>query len=414
MSKSVEALDPLPGAGQSAAPLLLASFLVSQADGALMVGLPYLSLSMGGTASQVGLVGGLMRLCYVIGLLTGRHLLDRAALGWIAVCGCCGLAATTLVMPSMPTLGPLFGVVALYGLATALFWPPLVGLLFAGHQGQALNRRLGQFNVAWSAGMVTGPWLGGELFGLAPGLAFWASVGMFAAAGVCLAPVARTSGRGASAQRSGGAVEESSTAKCDDRTILFHRMAQVSLIGGYLVLGLLRYQLPNLAKELEIGSATFGRVGTVLSLSLAAAFYLLGRAARWHYLGWLFWGGQVVMAASLLVLLRAANAYHMTWCVLVAGQGIGLVYSSHLYYGSSASGHRALVMTRHEVLLSLGFLLGAYGGGLIADQSNNRALYAVGFVVILAGVAVQVGMWLLAGGRWGKGQGNGRATDLPQ
>ena len=60
-------------------------------------------------------------------------------------------------------------------------------------------------------------------------------------------------------------------------------------------------------------------------------------------------------------------------------------------------------MTRHEVLLSIGFLLGAYGGGLIADYNGNRALYAVAFAVILTGVAIQVGMRLLADGQGGDG-----------
>ena len=394
---------------------MLAAALVSIADGALMVGLPFLTLSLGGSPSQVGLVGGLPRLLYVIGLLLGRPLLDRFDLRLIAVCGCLGLGATTLAMPTASSLGPLFVAVALYGVATSLFWPPLVGLLFAGYRGRSLNRRLGQFNMAWSGGMVAGPWLGGELYTRAFGLPFWAAAVMFALAALGILFFLRYSIRApASLSLSTDEAQTSATHAPDERTRVFHRMARLALISSYLVLGLLRYQLPNLSQELEINEATFGRIGTVLSLSLAVAFFLLGRASGWHYRAWLLWLGQAVMAGSLLILLLAASAWHLTICVLIAGQGIGLMYTSHLFYGSSAGSNRARVMTMHEVLLSIGFLLGAYGGGLIADATGNRALYGVACGAILIGVAAQVGVWLLATGRSGSGGAPGGRRAAPE
>lgn len=390
------------------AALLIAAALISVSEGALFVGLPFLTLHLDGTASQVGLVGGLMKLAYVVGLLGTRRGSARFEMRSVAFLGCAGLAASAAMLAGASTYRLVLYGAAAYGLATSLFWPPIVGLLSVGLHGMALNRRLGRFNFAWSAGMLIGPAIGGVLFTLAPRWPFVFVAGCNLLAGVLVFSVAARKPRAAPAPPARELPGETGErTESIDRPGTFLRMARVALLMGYVVTGLLRYQLPILARDMRISEATFGLIGACLSASLVAAFVVLGRLGTWHNRKVLLWAGQVLMAACLLVPVVASAAWQLVACMLVVGPGIGLSYASHLFYRTSSGSDRAEGMTAHEVLLSVGFLLGAFGGGLVAEWTGNRWLYLVGTAVVLLGVAIQMALWW--GGRNGVESGSRRA-----
>ena len=75
--------------------LLISAALISVSEGALFVGLPFLTLHLDGTASQVGLVGGLMKLAYVVGLLGTRRGSARFEMRSVAVMSSSGLPSNS-------------------------------------------------------------------------------------------------------------------------------------------------------------------------------------------------------------------------------------------------------------------------------------------------------------------------------
>lgn len=404
--------DPEKRRTQPANLLLVASALISVSEGALFIGLPFLVIHFGGTPQQVGLVGAVNKVLYVAGLLGARRVGKRFNLFASSAVGCIGLAVSALgISRSCDFAGVLFWSAG-YGLATALFWPPVVGLLSRGLHSAALNRRLGRFNLAWSGGMLMGPWIGGLLFESGPAMPFcFAAVCNAGAALLVVVASGRSSPRQDAPIQSNKGAEPPPVAHMDGDHATYLRMARVALISGYMVIGVLRYQLPNLAVEMRISEATFGLIGTALSASLTAAFLWLGRYSNWHYRRFLLWASQLVLAGALLIPLGASHAWQLTICVLFAGQAIGLSYTSHLFYRTSQGDDRARGMAMHEVVLSIGFFVGAFGGGLVADLTDNRLVYPVIAAAILVGVAIQFGLWTARPGnpRRVEGPAGGRA-----
>lgn len=365
-----------------------ASLISSASFGQLFIAWPNLAeRHLGASPSQIGLIGALYQGFYV-----GSVLLSRRAAGTLdwrtqAVVSSLALTLGAVGMAFATTLNALFVLVSFFGVATSWLWPPVMGRVSTGLEGAALNRRLGRFNASWSSGMVLGPLMGGLLFDVHPTAPFWfaavchvISLGLFF---VC-APLRTTAT---------GDEPPSADAAATDRMIVYRRMARVAVVSGYVALGLLRIQLPGLANDLGVGATRQGLIGTFLSLTMAVGFALLGRHAWWHHkAGWM-WAFQGGLGASLLLAYSASGAGSLFLCGGLAGVGISFLYASHLYYGVAGGRNRTARMAVHEILVSTGFLIGSFGGGVLAEAGTLATPYWVGCAVLQAGILVQAGIF---------------------
>ncbi len=364
------------------------SLVASAAFGQLFVAWPFLAQQhMEAKSAQVGLIAALYQGPYVFAVLAGRPLLDRIDPRVQAALSNLLLAVSACGMVFATTLNQLLVLVTISGLATSWLWPPVMGRVSAGLEGTALNRRLGRFNAAWSTGMVLGPLIGGYLYSWHISAPFWGAVAYHLISAVLLmtcSPDVRPARP--SPQRAESALEiEPAQVAC------FRRMARVALVSGYVSLGLLRFQLPVLAEqELEMNPARFGKIGMFLSLTMALGFWALGRHPWWHFRARWLWVFQAVLACSLLLAYAASGAFALFLCAGITGVGISFLYASHLYYGVTGGARRSRRMAIHEVLVSAGFLIGAYGGGLLADVIGLRAPYVVGCGALLCGVVAEM------------------------
>lgn len=361
---------------------------------------------MQATPEQVGLIAALYQGPYVLAVLAGRPLLDRidprvqAALSNLLL----ALAACGMVFAA--SLNQLLVLVTLSGLATSWLWPPVMGRVSAGLEGTALNRRLGRFNAAWSTGMVLGPLIGGYLYQWHISAPFWSAVAYHVvSAGLLMTCRPAAKGTPSEMPRHVEATPEAEPS----HVACFRRMARVALVSGYVSLGLLRFQLPVLAEqELKMTSARFGKIGMFLSLTMALGFWALGRNPWWHFRARWLWVFQAVLACSLLLAYAASGAFALFLCAGITGVGISFLYASHLYYGVTGGARRSRRMAIHEVLVSAGFLVGAYGGGLLAGVIGLRAPYVVGCGALLCGVAAEMAIH-----RGDKLRGGGRVEAPP-
>lgn len=364
------------------------SLVASAAFGQLFVAWPFLAQQhMQAKSAQVGLIAALYQGPYVFAVLAGRPLLDRIDPRVQAALSNLLLAVSACGMVFATTLNQLLVLVTISGLATSWLWPPVMGRVSAGLEGTALNRRLGRFNAAWSTGMVLGPLIGGYLYAWHVSAPFWSAVAYHLISAVLLMTCS-PAGQPArpSPQRAESAAEEEPA-----HVACFRRMARVALVSGYISLGLLRFQLPVLAEqELGINSAGFGKIGMFLSLTMALGFWALGRHPWWHFRGRWMWAFQAGLACSLLLAYAAAGPLALYLCAGLTGVGISFLYASHLYYGVTGGARRSRRMAIHEVLVSAGFLVGAYGGGLLAGVIGLRAPYVVGCGALLCGVVAEM------------------------
>jgi len=394
---------PQPGAARAwfVAPLLAISLVASSCFGAMFVVLPYRMVHLGGTDADVGLVGGLYQGCYVAAMLASAALFDRVNARLMAVTGNVLLAAAAALMATAQRKEWLLAAVAVYGIATAWHWPLVMGLISTGAEGAALNRRLGRFNAAWSGGLIVGPYIGGSLYAPATATAFLAVAGLHAVCAVLFVTVQAHAGQQAHGSPADGPARSDETGEMPTEPVAaangitgdiraFRTMARVGLLCSYMAVGLIRYHMPVVAQEdLNIRAAQFAPVSTSFSAAQTAGFVVLGLSATWHFRAGWFWIAHAVLGGALLMGSAAASRGGLILCSVVAGLGVSFLYASHLYYGVSGGRHRARLMTLHEILLSLGFIVGSYGGGLTAEWFGRRFPYVLLCVIMLAAVGVE-------------------------
>ena len=340
---------------------------------------------LGGGATATGGVGAVWTGCYVLSLLIFGGRVDRFNPRTLVQMGLSVIATMILIIGVAPNLTVLFLASAGYGIISGLFWPPIMGWISVGYEGPSLNRRLSIFNVSWAAGLVFGQPLGGALYEYARMLPFYVAAACLIV-GIAVVSVIRSPGGQAlptTPDESDGDVDAA-------RNDVFRPMARIAHFLSYVATGMFRYQLPSLAIALGIGANVFGRVGMALSVAMAISFYVLGRSHRWHYRLGLFFGAQVVLALTVLALLSVVNWWQMAACMIVGGACIGVTYSSDLFYGVSGGVRRGRRMAIHELILSSGMVVGAFGSGWVTEHVALRGAYPICAALLILGIVVQL------------------------
>jgi predicted MFS family arabinose efflux permease len=81
---------------------------------------------------------------------------------------------------------------------------------------------------------------------------------------------------------------------------------------------------------------------------------------------------------------------------VVLGVAFGFAYSSHLFYGTSASRKRSVRMVIHEVVISLGITIGSGTGGYLAKHVGLYAPYWFAVALVACGFAGQMAIHLIS------------------
>ena len=277
------------------------------------------------------------------------------------------------------------------GFLSSLFWPRVVGWLSTGHEGRRLNRRLGIFNVSWSLGGTIGPCVGGYLVEINSTLPL-----MICAAMVMLSFVAVSFAR--KPQRQVDIVENCGEKTEADATVLlrwrFMWMARIALLTSFVCIGLMRTQLALLFKfNLGFSESSFGVAVMVMSMAILVVLFAVGRTHNWHYVLAIFLAAQVLLLCGMLLILNGIALWEFFLAAGLVGIGQAFLYGSHLYYGISGSQNRSGRMAIHEIILSIGFLVGSIVGGYLGDTFDRYVPYRFGFGVVAAGLLAQLAVW---------------------
>jgi len=72
------------------------------------------------------------------------------------------------------------------------------------------------------------------------------------------------------------------------------------------------------------------------------------------------------------------------------GMGVGMTYSSSLFYGLDITYQRGPSAAVHETVLGTGNLLGSLMGGIVAQKFSLRAPYLVLAAAVLGGIIIQI------------------------
>lgn len=371
----------LPGhAPMRATPLaavMIFTFLNSLGGGVVTTGFSFLSESAYGFSTGenywLGLAQGVTYIVGALGvgpMLTGamrrsRHASPRLVLGLLTV----ALAVLCILPWAWWTLGvraswPFWILVTGYSALTGVLWPVTESYMSGGRSGPRLRFATGLFNVVWSSALVVSYWAMGPLL-KSHALLVIVGVGTIHLASMALLRAFTT--------RPAPHVHEdhAPTPEIYPRLLGVFRM---QLPTSYLVYSALTPFLPLACAELAIPEGWRTPLASVWLASRVLTFAVLQWWHGWHG-RWattlvgsvLLLGGFGVAVLSTVMaghwgLGRGTGIAALVTGLAVFGIGMGVIYSSAIYYALAVGQAEVDAGGKHEALIGIGYGAGPVCG----------------------------------------------------
>lgn len=360
-----------------------AGFWMDFSANMFMVAVPYAAMKLGAGSMELGLLGAVRGLTYVVAILSTAVLADRYSRRTITTVSTVALAVVLVLTAWVTTLWQLFAGVLLWAVAVSLFWPSVFAWLGDSHAPEHLGRATGTVNLGWSVGSLIGAALGGVLFHL------WGPLPMILAALPAL--LAGLSMRGAAEVRH-SAAEPQAGGKAQPGARRRLASAWLGIGAVCCVFGLMGSVFPKLGSDIGVDASVFGVLYAVSGLTQTVVFGLGFMGVLWTRDWRVSLAAQVLSAALLATVFWATGP----WCIvpLYASLGVALAVSYYvsLYVSLEGEGSRGVKSGIHEASLMAGAVIGALAGGTIAREWGLRAPYVPMAALVLLLAAVQ--LWL--------------------
>ena len=399
---------------QKAPSIYMAAFLMSFYGGIYIVCMPFVIALVGGTDKDLGLCASMGFVSYLVGCIATGSLLDRFNSRRLAQLGSGVVTISTAALLMIVLLSgrgynlpnPVMLVIItamVSGLLTSIYWPPIMGWLSTGQEGRDLNRRLGIYNMSWSAGLAVSPFLGGLLVESSIVMALFAAI-VFAALAFVAVTLAhppeiqgaqRNSDDNSQVCLGPARLGEASRGPASFLLARFRWMSRIALVTVFTCVGLMKTQLALLfTMELGFSKSHFGTVTAIMWLITCLVFFTASRTHIWHYRIVPSILAQLSVLLSMLMIIECSLPTAFFVVAVLMGLGQAFIYVSHQFYAASQSTKRSGSMALHEILLSVGQIIGFVAGGYLADFFGRRVVpYWFGLFVIVIGMAAQLAVW---------------------
>ena len=368
--------------------LYFAPFLVDMCMGSITIAVPLMAISLGFSSLSLGILGsssGLayVSLCFLFGKLSERwHRKNLLMLGSFLY------VAASLLFSFSSQIYHLYLSMLLLGTAGAVFWPTLEAWIAEKESKRTLMQKMALFNISWSTGFAVGPLVGGILFGMNFKLPFYFA--SFVSVFVLLIIFYKTP------KISFATKSKSSTDKTflsegpSDSSPLYIGISRIANFILCLCLGMVRYIFPKLGTQLQISPSFLGLLFFILALSLMLTFYGLGRVHQWHYRIFPLALFQLIAAVGLVIIFIASSFPLFFLAFVFIGVGLGMSFSSSLFYSVNVTFQKGPSAAIHETVLMSGFLLGPLIGGAVAQKLSLRAPYLAFAAIVVVGISIQL------------------------
>ena len=349
---------------------------------AAWVVIPVTATGLGASSTQLGLLQTASTLVYALNCLWVGRMADRASKSLLARSGCVLAALACLALSRADSLGLLFLIVPVLGLANSLFWPSVESALGSESGPKGLEKAVGLFNVLWSAGKSLGFFLAGWMM-----QALGAAYAMYAAAASAAAVALFYPNAGPS--RSHEDREPARAELSAYRTMGYIANFFLHGVGAVLATHYFKY----LSAAVPGGTSPKAFFGLFLGVVFGAQtllFWALLPHARWTYRRDLLYGSQLLAGAACFTLTLTRDPGLTLVLALPLGAGFGFAYASSIYYSLHGPYDHGKFSGIHEAVVGLGNFVLALGGGLLADGLGDlRAPYWLGAGAILAAVLLE-------------------------
>lgn len=364
----------------------LTAFLLDFAAAGGLTAVPlFVITQLGGGARMSGVIGGTQAVAYaLVSLLISAPFAThaRSGRGWVMV----GIPAFAVLFCLSPLIrnAYLYGAVSAVGVGClALVWPAIWASIGAHSSPKVRARRIGYYNVSWSAGAVLGPLLVAPLYDVDYRLPF---VCVFAVACSALL-VEWMADRGDLPATAPSGPRSEMDVRSDRASDVYLYSAWCASFLVWLYVGAAQSVYVKHLEEL-IGAARlsvflessaghvpalgfaalFACLTFTMSLSRAAVFLFMGRFHFWQHRFSVSVALQVAAAGTFWVLSVTHSLAILTLCFAILGAASGGCFAASVNYSLANPLYRRRRAALNEATVGAGVFIGAMGFGLLAGR----------------------------------------------
>lgn len=278
--------------------------------------------------------------------------------------------------------------IIVYGFFQSFLWPSIESWLSRGKEEKFLNKTMGVFNLSWSGGTALSTILSGFLIERSVSLPFYvgAIILLLVAFNLWFITNQIPELRAADSER-----EFIRRNDLKDHSTFLRYYCWIGVFIGYIVLGAISNIFPLYAKE-QIGfsESTVGILLWIRGIVSCFVFYFLSKTTFWHFKKSYIFGMQLLIGISCYLAKDITSVYSIAIFFFSFGIFFPFVYLSSMFHGASGSINRTSRMIIHEVLLSLGSVLGSIMGGILFDCYSYSKMMFIFFVFITVCVFIEL------------------------
>jgi MFS family permease len=375
----------------------------------ITLAIPLLAISFGATPLQLGLLGALQRILYIIVCPISGRLSDRWGRKGFAVTGAILFALVCLSLSRAADVRSIFWIVPAVGLSLGLFWPALQSWLSNQGESQLLAHSTSLFNVSWSTGSMLGMILAGVLMKYSPKLPFCVAAGVAVLITIILSS---TSQRTHSSTRRAEDVRqedgylgvpslERGLAKTTASETLTgsgiesdwdqaqRRAALASIFLCFVVISSVVTQFPKLATQLGLSTSLIGLTMGFLPLTRTLGFGIFGKwKASQDISRQLSLAKLLAISATAVLIYSNSYILFMTAFALL-GLVAALTFSLSQYLALKTPVRTGHKIGLHESSMLTGIVMGSILSGLIAQKFGFHWTFAFGLALSTLSLIVQ-------------------------
>ena len=276
-----------------------------------------------------------------------------------------GMAFTGLVLTFIKNEALIMTDLVFYGLFQSLLWTNMETWITGGKEGNELTSRLTLFNFSWSFSVGLATSFSGFVSEYSTRLSIWSGCVFFLISALLVA----LSGRSYDSKKE----KEEIVSEDHSSPLRFPSWAGVLLV--YTGYSLVLTVFPQYAMDtLGYSESVTGNILLFRGISVTIAFLIMEKARVWQKGVGPILGSQAFFAilTFLMLFLRSVAAFAILFALY--GFVFALSYDLSIFHGAEGAKDRHKRMVIHEVLLTLGTIIGSLVGGFVYQYFSFKTL----------------------------------------
>ena len=276
-----------------------------------------------------------------------------------------GMAFTGLVLTFIKNEALIMTDLVFYGLFQSLLWTNMETWITGGKEGGELTSRLTLFNFSWSFSVGLATSFSGFVSEYSTRLSIWSGCVFFLISALLVA----LSGRSYDSKKE----KEEIVSEDHSSPLRFPSWAGVLLV--YTGYSLVLTVFPQYAMDtLGYSESVTGNILLFRGISVTIAFLIMQKVRVWQKGVGPILGSQAFFAilTFLMLFLRSVAAFAILFALY--GFVFALSYDLSIFHGAEGAKDRHKRMVIHEVLLTLGTIIGSLVGGFVYQYFSFKTL----------------------------------------